>query len=89
MTFTFGDAEPEDSWDRDDSPDEQLENLRRRVLLLLGAAALARDTDDRRQALAVIAALVAVARLRRLVGRDLVRADQLDEDIAFLYGRLP
>ena len=34
----FGDYEPEDAWDADDPVLEQLDNLRRRVLLLVLAA---------------------------------------------------
>jgi len=32
--LTFGDSEPEDSWHPDDPVPEQLENLRRRLVLL-------------------------------------------------------
>jgi hypothetical protein len=31
----FGDDEPEDAWDADDSPFEQLDNLRRRIRLVI------------------------------------------------------
>jgi len=35
----FGDYEPEDAWDATDPPTEQLENIRRRIALLVLAAA--------------------------------------------------
>jgi hypothetical protein len=52
----FGDSEPEDAWHPDDTIVEQLENIRRRIVLLAAAAAdsrwddraaiRARDTDE-------------------------------------------
>ena len=52
----FGDSEPEDSWHPDDTVEEQLENIRRRIVLLAAAATetrwterenlRARDTDE-------------------------------------------
>lgn len=76
----FGDAEPEDSWDVDDDPEEQLRNLVRRAILLRRAEAfelLLRALHD----------LVMVAREDGLEGRDLVRADELEVDIMIVRGR--
>jgi hypothetical protein len=52
----FGDSEPEDAWHPDDTIVEQLENIRRRIVLLAAAASdtrwgdrenlRARDTDE-------------------------------------------
>lgn len=81
--MTFGDFEPEDAWDRDDDPADQLHNLRRRArLLYLSRTVPPLDTLEQ------IAAAVTGARVRRLTGRDALRADQLDEDIDYLRGRL-
>lgn len=41
----FGDAEPEDAWDPDDPVDELIDNLLRRLALLVAL----RDLDDRVQ----------------------------------------
>lgn len=44
--FDFGDSEPEDAWDADDSIAEQVDNIRRRVELLrrsVGPMATARE----------------------------------------------
>ena len=46
----FGDSEPEDSWDADDSIPEQLDNIRRRVRLLK-ASLLAVATQPEQQRL--------------------------------------
>jgi hypothetical protein len=88
VSFESFDAEPEDSWDRGDTIDEQLANLRRRAALLLIAAARHSDDGDRARAIEVLSLIVRLARLRNVVGRDLVRADQLDEDLWFVLGRL-
>lgn len=86
-SFTlFGDAEPEDSWDRGDSVVEQIHNLVRRAELLTGRQLrLAGEPIDILDALRDI---VRRARRRRLFGRVLVRADQLDDDITFVLGRI-
>jgi hypothetical protein len=88
VSDTFGDYEPEDAWHPDDSPGEQVENLRRRLILLLAAALAGDDDFELRDVLRLIAAFVAITRLRDLTGRALLRADQLDEDIAFIRARL-
>jgi len=44
--FDFGDSEPEDAWDADDTIAEQLDNIRRRIELLrrsVGAMATQRE----------------------------------------------
>jgi hypothetical protein len=41
----FGDSEPEDGWHPDDTIVEQLENIRRRIVLLAAAASATRWTD--------------------------------------------
>ena len=81
-TIMFGDIEPEDSWHPDDPAPELVENLRRRVELLTRRRQVL--TGSSAEILEKIAVLVAKARRRRLTGRDLVRADQLDEDIAYV-----
>jgi hypothetical protein len=47
----FGDATPEDAWDPDDAVSDLVENLRRRLALLLGLSIL---TDRDRQRLDLI-----------------------------------
>lgn len=81
----FGDDEPEDAWHPDDDPAVQLDQLRRRALLLW----IFRPEIPRLETLEDIAAAVRRARRRRdLTARDTLRADQLDEDIAHLRARL-
>ena len=77
----FGDAEPEDAWDPGDPVDELVVNLIHRADLLDATGTAA----DMLRALAV---RVALARTRHLFDADRVRADLLDEDIAFVRGRL-
>jgi hypothetical protein len=80
----FGDWEPEDSWDAGDDPDVQLDNLRRRVLLLY----LGRMTPNT-GLLTDIALAVIVARARDdLTARDMTRIADLFDDIAFVARRL-
>lgn len=84
--MSFGDAEPEDSWDIDDSVAEQIQNLVRRAELLTGRRLrLAGEPID---ILDALRETVRRVRRKRLYGRALVRADQLDEDITFVLGRL-
>lgn len=83
----FGDIEPEDSWHPEDPVAEQLTNLVRRAELLEGRSLRAAYSDPH-DTLDVLAVIVAAARRRRLTGRELLRADQLDEDIAFIRRRL-
>jgi thiamine kinase-like enzyme len=81
----FADFEPEDAWDIDDTVPAQLNNLRDRVLLLH----LFQREQPPVNTLDDIAAAVQQARDRGdLSPRSRLRADQLDEDIAYLRGRL-
>lgn len=83
----FGDTEPEDAWDAGDAIPEQVGNLVRRLELLLRRRV--RLTGDSVQdQVDQIAEAVRKARRKRLYGRDLLRADQLDEDIGFVRSRL-
>lgn len=77
----IGDDEPEDAWDADDPTRELVTNLTRRVVVLL-------VDDDALDVLDVLGVLVAFARLRVLSARATLRADQIDQDIAFLRARL-
>lgn len=80
----FDDWEPEDSWDADDDVADQLDNLRARVRLLyrMRPAPPLDFLDD-------IAEAVALARVARpLSAREVLRADQLDEDIIYVRARL-
>lgn len=83
----FGDSEPEDGWDPDDSVAEQVDNLVRRAELL-SRRRVRLAGDGAAATLDALSDIVRRARRKRLYGRDLVRADQLDEDIAFVRGRL-
>jgi hypothetical protein len=87
VSILFGDVEPEDAWDRGDSTDLLIANLIARAILLERRWVRV-PGDDPAATLDALAALVAVARRRRLTGRDLVRADELDADIVYLRGRL-
>jgi len=80
----FGDEEPEDAWDAEDPPEEQVRNLRLRLALLVAAA----DDDDLLAELAVIRAVLERIRERRQGKREKLRAEQLDEDIGFVLARL-
>lgn len=85
---TFGDWEPEDSWDATDTPDEQIVNLARRVALLDGHA------EPRRTSLAdaldeIHERTLHAGLTRYLTPRDLVRVWQLLTDIRFVRDRLP
>jgi hypothetical protein len=80
----FGDDEPEDAWHPDDPVNEQVVNLRRRLALLI-------DSDEwwsPRSELLLYRAVLALVRLNRLSPRDVLRADDLDTDIAFVLDRL-
>lgn len=81
----FGDATPEDAWDRDDDPAVQLDNVIRRAVALNGRRPRTtplRDLDD------VAAFVFALRRTARLDAGELLRADLIDEDVAYLRGRL-
>ena len=82
--MSYGDDEPEDAWHPDDPPHVQLDQLRRRALLLY----LFERHPPPLHTLDDIAAAVAAARRRTLTARATVRADQLDEDIIYLRGRI-
>jgi len=84
--LTFGDSEPEDAWDAGDSVDELVANLIRRAVLLDDHTLIPRGNPV--VTLRALADLVRRARQRRLTERELVRADQLDEDITFLQDRV-
>jgi hypothetical protein len=81
----FGDDEPEDAWHPDDDPAVQLDQLRRRAALLW----LFHRDQPPLNTLDDIADAVRRARDRGdLTPRSRLRADQLDEDIHHLRGRL-
>ena len=80
------DAEPEDSWDATDSVAEQIQNLVRRAERLTGRRL--RMMGEPIDVLDTLRETVRRARRKRLYGRELVRADQLDEDITFVVGRI-
>ena len=77
----FADFEPEDAWDATDDMADQLENLRARVRLLL-LMPVFETLDD------IADGVLAARRSRVFDARDELRADQLDEDIAFVRARL-
>ena len=81
------DAEPEDSWDATDALVDQLDNVIRRVELLTGHGFRSGATDPA-DVLDAVEHLIARARRRHPSARDLVRAEQLDADIAFVRTRL-
>ena len=85
-TITTFDAEPEDSWDATDALGFQLQNLIRRTELLTGRRW--RLSGDPPVILDAITDAVRKARRKRLYGRQLVRADQIDEDVVFVRSRL-
>jgi len=82
----FGDTEPEDAWHPDDTVAEQLQNLVRRTELLTGRRL--RLTGEPIDILDALRDTVRRARRKRLIGREVVRADQLDEDIAHVFTRV-
>jgi len=83
----FGDDEPEDAWHPDDAVPIQVDNVLRRVELLLRRKhRLTGDTVP--EQLEQLTSLVRKARRRRLLGRELLRADQADEDIDYIRSRL-
>jgi hypothetical protein len=85
--ITFGDDEPEDAWDADDTIPEQIANLTRRFELLIhGRVRLTGDSVE--DQLDQLAALVRKARRKRLLGRERLRATQVDEDLAYVRSRL-
>jgi hypothetical protein len=81
----FGDDEPEDAWDAEDEPEDQVDNLRLRLAFLL--AAKARDGDLLAE-LAILRNVLERIRERRTGEREILRSEQLDEDISFVVARL-
>jgi hypothetical protein len=81
----FGDYEPEDAWAPDDPPGEQIVNLRRRLALLLDSDYPFGDLEDE---LDLLAAVLELVRDRRLSARQVLRAEDLTTDIAWVRGRL-
>ena len=78
--------EPEDYWHPDDPVAEQIRNLRLRLgLLFTGDAPIDSPLVTE---LEVIAAALGVARRRRLSERNLLRADDLEADLEYVWDRL-
>ena len=89
MTFdpTFGDDEPEDGWDADDTIDAQLANLRLRMQLL--EASISSDFARVAELDALTERLIAWRLLRATVTpREALRADDLEADLAFVRSRI-
>jgi hypothetical protein len=81
----FGDDEPEDAWDRDDDPADQVANLERRAALLEPGAAPAGSLAVRLDA---VEDVLERASRRRLDEHDTERWRELAEDVAFMRGRV-
>jgi len=79
----FDDYEPEDAWHPDDLPSEQVRNLLARLALLITS-----DGMDFISDLDLIEDVLARLRPLRPLPRDVLRADDLAADIAFVRGRL-
>jgi hypothetical protein len=82
----FGDEEPEDAWDVSDPPPDQVRNIRLRLALLI--AAEDSNGDELLGELAVLRAVLERIRVRRRTAREILRAEQLDEDLVFIVERL-
>jgi hypothetical protein len=82
----FGDYEPEDGWDRGDAIPILIDNLARRSDLLFHR----NDGDSRRDKLVELQGDVDYWNDRRdaMNARDLLRLDQLIEDLAFVRSRV-
>lgn len=89
MTYVFGDAEPEDSWDRDDPAGVLLDNLARRCAVL-GEAVTFRAADDDRARLAEIVRVLyrLVDTSRHRSDRDNARVQMVSADVEYLRHRL-
>jgi hypothetical protein len=86
--IVFGDDEPEDAWDPGDPVPVLVDDLIRRVELLIGHG-FRTGAGDTSGTLDAIADAVAAERARRVLeGHDLERADELNDDIATVRGRL-
>jgi len=83
MMSLFGDYEPEDAWNADDPPRDQVINLRRRLGVLLESG-----DGDLLAELALFAAVLMLVRDRRNSPRDVLRADDLAVDIDYVRERL-
>lgn len=83
------DIEPEDAWDPGDRVEELVDNLIRRAELLTGSRTIIPISDGLAATLEELAHVVQLERARRVLSdRDVLRADQIDEDIEFLRGRI-
>jgi hypothetical protein len=78
----YHDVEPEDAWDRNDAPEDQLRNLARR-LLALDPDAPADVSLDELVDIAQSALLV-----RGISDRQRLRGEQILEDVRIVRGRL-
>lgn len=85
MSDDFGDTEPEDAWHPDDPIPMQLDNLLRRTNLLGSLPEL----HDRDLLIEALEQRVTQIEQRRgmLDGRDLIRLEQLVEDLALVRSR--
>jgi hypothetical protein len=90
MTDVFGDAEPEDAWDRDDTVAVLLVNLLRRLALLDLAADALRLVGGRVELLDEIDQRAHWFAQRRdaLDDRGQLRLDDLLDDIIFVRARI-
>ena len=79
----FDDYEPEDAWHPDDLPSEQVANLLARLALLIQSSGLDFERD-----LNLLEDVLQRVRDERPLPRDVLRADDLAVDIAFVRARL-
>jgi hypothetical protein len=81
---SFGDYEPEDAWDVDDTVPAQLENLRRRVLMLY----LFVEQPKLDTLAEIVVAVIRATRRGDLSDRDRLRIIDLFVDIEHVRGRV-
>ena len=81
----FDDFEPEDAWGPDDPVGEQIRNLRNRLAALVESDSWSGTDEDE---LDLNVAVLELVRDRRLSARDVLRADDLTSDIAWVRSRL-
>lgn len=79
----FDDYEPEDAWVPDDPPSLLIINLLNRLALLITGDGINFERD-----LDLLEDVLARVRLDRPLDRDVLRADDLAVDIAFVRDRL-
>ena len=79
----FSDFEPEDAWSPEDPISLQVHNLLQRLALLVTADGMSFERD-----LDLIEAVLNRVRPERPLDRDVLRADDLATDLAFVRGRL-